>query len=63
MDREEVIRKDLRKNGASWEGVKRKALNRLEWKRSACSHFGLRPLGAAMSLIPLARAIARVMLE
>ena len=31
---EEVIRKDLKGNGTSWEAVKSKALNKLEWKRS-----------------------------
>jgi len=35
-------KKDLREMGTSWEGVKRKALNRLDWRRSVRSYVGLR---------------------
>ena len=31
---EDVINKDLKRMGTSWEGVKREALNRLGWRRS-----------------------------
>ena len=31
---EDVINKDLKEMGTSWEGVKREALNRLGWRRS-----------------------------
>ena len=41
--------KDLKEMGASWEGVKREALNRLRWRRSVCSCVGLRWIGAAVS--------------
>ena len=33
----EVVMKDLRGMGTSWEGVNREALNKLVWKRSTCS--------------------------
>ena len=46
---EDVINKDLKEVGISWEGVKRKALNRLGWGRSVRSCVGLRRLGAAVS--------------
>jgi hypothetical protein len=46
---EDVIKKDLKEMGTSWEGVKREALNRLGWRRSMHSFFGLRRPGAAMS--------------
>ena len=39
---EEVVMKDLREMGTSWEGVKREALNRLGWRRSVHSFVGLR---------------------
>ena len=45
---EDVINKDLKEMGTSWEGVKREALNRLGW-RSVRSCVGLRRLGAAVS--------------
>ena len=32
---EDVVRKDLRKKGTSWEGLMTEALNRLGWRRSA----------------------------
>ena len=46
---EDVINKDLKEMGTSWEGVKREALNRLGWRRSLRSCVGLRRLGAAVS--------------
>ena len=46
---ENVINKDLKEIGTSWEDVKREALNRLGWRRSVRSCDGLRWLGAAMS--------------
>jgi hypothetical protein len=46
---EDVIKKDLKEIGTSWEGAKREALNRLGWRRSVRSCVGLRQLGAAMS--------------
>ena len=46
---EDVIKKDLKEMGTSWEGVKREALNRLRWKRSVRSCVSLRWLGAAVS--------------
>ena len=46
---EDVIKKDLKEKGTSWEGVKRGALNRLEWRRSVRNCVGLRWLGAAVS--------------
>ena len=46
---EDVINKDLREMGTSWEGVKRETLNRLGWRRSVRSCVGLRRLGAAVS--------------
>ena len=45
----DVIKKDLKKMGASWEGVTRETLNRLGWRKSMCSCIGLRWLGAAVS--------------
>ena len=45
---EDVINKDLKEMGTSWEGVKREAL-RLGWRRSVRSCVGLRWLGAAVS--------------
>ena len=47
MGWEDVIKKDLRETGNSLE-VKRKALNRLGWRRSMRSCVGLRRLGVAM---------------
>ena len=46
---EDVINKDLKEMGTSWEGVNRKALNRLGWRRSVRSCVGVRWLGAAVS--------------
>ena len=46
---EDVINKDLNEMGTSWEGVKREALNRLDWRRSVRSCVGLRWLDAAVS--------------
>ena len=46
---EDVINKDLKEIGTSWEGVKREALNRLGWRRSVRSCVGLRWLGAAVT--------------
>ena len=46
---EDVIKKDLRELGTSWEGVKGEASNRLGWSRSLRSCVGLRRLGAAVS--------------
>ena len=45
----DVINKDLKEMGTSWEGVKREALNRFGWRRSMRSCFGLRRLGTAVS--------------
>ena len=45
----DVINKDLKEMGTSWEGVKRKALNRLGGRRSVRSCVELRRLGAAVS--------------
>ena len=49
MGWENVINKDLKEMGTSWDGVKREALNRLGWRGSVCSCVGLRRLGAAVS--------------
>ena len=49
MGWEDVVRKDLREMGTSWEGVKREALNRLGWRRNARSSVGLMQFGAAVS--------------
>ena len=49
MGWEDVINKNLKEMGTSWEGVKREALNRLGWRRSVRSCVGLRRLGAAVS--------------
>ena len=46
---ENVINKDLKEIGTSWQGVKREALNRLGWWRSVRSCVGLRRLGAAVN--------------
>ena len=46
---EDIINKDLKEMGTSWEGVKREALNRLGWRKSVRSCVGLRRLGAALS--------------
>ena len=46
---EDVIIKDLKEMGTSWEGVKREALNRLGWRKRMRCCVGLRRLGAAVS--------------
>ena len=46
---EDIINKELKEMGTSWEGVKTEALNRLGWRRSVRSCVGLRWLGAAVS--------------
>ena len=46
---ENVINKDLKEMGTSWEVVKKEALNRLGWRKSVRSCVGLRRLGAAVS--------------
>jgi hypothetical protein len=48
---EDVIKKDLRKMGTSWDILKREALNKLEWRRKVRSCVGLRWLGAAVLLV------------
>ena len=45
---EDVINKNLKEMGTSWEGVKRKALNRFGGRRSVCSCVGCRLLGATV---------------
>jgi len=47
---EDVIKKDLKEMEATWEGIKRKALSRLGWRRSVCSCVGHTWLGAAVNL-------------
>ena len=49
LEWEDVINKDLKEMGTSWEGVMREALSRLGWKRSVRGPVGLRRLGAAVS--------------
>jgi hypothetical protein len=46
---EDVIKKDLKEMGTSWESVKREALNRLGWRRIVRSCVGLRQLGAGVT--------------
>ena len=46
---ENVIKKDLKKMGTSWEDVKRDAFNRLDWRRNVRSCVGIMWLGAAVS--------------
>ena len=46
---EDVIKKDLKEMGVSWEGVKRGALNRLGCRRGLRSFVGLRWLGDVVS--------------
>jgi len=46
---EDVMKKDLREMGTFWEGLKRIALNRLEYRRSEHCRVGLRRIGAAVS--------------
>jgi hypothetical protein len=54
---EDVLKKDLKEIGTSWEGVKSEVLNRLGWRRSVCSCVGLRRLG-----IPFLVSVAVVIL-
>ena len=46
---EDIINKDSKEMGTSWEGVKKVALNRLGWRRSVRSCVGLKRFGAAVS--------------
>ena len=46
---EDVIKTDLMEIGSSWEGAEREALNRLGWRRSVRSYFGLRRLDDVVS--------------
>jgi hypothetical protein len=46
---EDVIKKDLKEMGTSWDGEQREAFNRLGWRRSVLSCVGPRWLGAAVS--------------
>jgi hypothetical protein len=46
---EDVVMKDVREMGTSWEGVKREVLSRQGWRRSVCSCVGLRQLDAIVS--------------
>ena len=41
MGREDVIKKDVKEMGTSWEGVERETLNRLGWRRRVRSYVGL----------------------
>ena len=45
---EDVIKKDLKEMGTSLEGLKREALNTLEWKRSVSSCVCLGRVGVAV---------------
>jgi hypothetical protein len=49
MGLKDVIRKDLRKIGTSWEVVKRETLNRFGGRRSGRSCVGLRRLDAEVN--------------
>ena len=46
---EDVIKKNSKEMGTSWDGVKREVLNRLGWKMRVRSSVGLRRLGTAVS--------------
>ena len=46
---EDVIKKNLKKIVISWEGVKRKALNKLGWRRTVHSCVSLRGFCSAVS--------------
>ncbi|XP_065568986.1 uncharacterized protein LOC136032640 [Artemia franciscana] len=46
---EDVIKKNIKEMGTSWEGVKRKALNRLGWRKSVRSCVGLRRISVVVS--------------
>ena len=52
---EDVIKKDLKEMGTSWEGVKRETLNRLGLRRSLRSCVSLRQLRATVELLLVAR--------
>ena len=45
----DVLKKDLKEIGTSWEGVKSETLNRLGGRRSVRSCIGLKRLGVAVS--------------
>ncbi|XP_065570475.1 uncharacterized protein LOC136033594 [Artemia franciscana] len=49
LEYEDVINKDLKKMGTSWEGVKKEALHRLGWRTTVRSCLGFKCLGAAVS--------------
>ena len=38
---EEVVRKDLKETRTCWEGLKRKTLNRLVWRKNVCRFVAL----------------------
>jgi hypothetical protein len=46
---EDIIKKDFKEMGTSWEVIKRVALNRLGWRRSMHICVGLRRLIAVLS--------------
>jgi hypothetical protein len=46
---EDIVRKDLREMGTSWESVKTEALSRLGWRRRVHSCVGLRWMGAIVN--------------
>jgi len=45
----DIIKKDLKETGTSWEGLKREALNRLGRRRIMRTYVGLRWLGAGVN--------------
>jgi len=45
---EDVIKKDFKEMGTSWEGVKKGALNRSGWRRSVHFCVGPRQLGSTV---------------
>jgi len=49
MEWQDVVRKDLKEIGTSWEGEKRNELKRLGWRKSVRSCVSFRRLGAALS--------------
>jgi hypothetical protein len=48
---EEVVRRDLKEIGTSWQGLKREALSRLGWRKGVHNIAGLKWLGAAVSCL------------
>ena len=50
---EDIVKKDLREIELPWEGVKRKALDKMGWRTSEHIYVGLRRLGAAIELVVL----------